>query len=554
MPFRANALITSHDWHYRLMKRIRSLLYHKPVRKDNAMLTLTSPTEKEVEFAETIPHSPKPRRDFPRILVIDDDRTVLHLMRRIFRDAADVELVTASSAREGLALAEEHRPDVVLLDVKLPEGSGLRLFQELHQLDPKLIVIFITASGECDTAIEATKLGAYDYLIKPLDVTNVEMLVRKALEIRRLMNVPVVLPKTEMPAHRHDLLVGRSPKMQDVYKAIGRVASQDVTVLIRGESGTGKELVARAIYQHSERVKGPFLAVNCAALTETLLESELFGHEKGAFTGADQRRIGKFEQCSGGTIFLDEVGDMSLVLQSKVLRLLQDQQFERVGGNQTIQTDVRIIAATNRNLEKMVADGTFRSDLYYRLNGYMIHLPAVRERGEDLLLLIQYFLSNYSREMGQDAPSFSAEALVLMQQYPWPGNVRELQAVIRQTLLHTTGAVILPDFLPESIQSGSQVQKSETMPESNSPPDLQTFVQSRLESGTSNLYAESVEWLERFLLPRVLDFTDGNQSHAAKLLGISRGNLRAKIRSLHIPVIRIIDLNHHEPAPVAKQA
>lgn len=516
------------------------------------MLTLAPPPEsvtlREPEHDQEMEATTRKKADAPCILAIDDDRTVLHLLKRIFRDSEDVTILTAHNTAAGLQLMREHHPDVVLLDIMLPEESGLQLFQQLRALDPQVIVIFITANGACDTAIEATKLGAYDYLVKPLDVGTVEALVRKALEIRRLMQVPVVLPKTETPPHRHDLLVGRCAKMQEVYKAVGRVASQDVTVLIRGESGTGKELVARAIYQHSNRAKGPFLAVNCAALTETLLESELFGHEKGAFTGADQRRIGKFEQCSGGTIFLDEVGDMSLVLQSKVLRLLQDQQFERVGGNQTIQTDVRIIAATNRNLEKMVADGTFRSDLYYRLNGYMIHLPALRERGEDLPVLIQYFLTNYCREMELEPPTFSSEALALLQQYPWPGNVRELQAVMRQTLLHTTGSVILPDFLPESVRCGTPPGGAQSL-NAKSPLDLHAFIQARLEADSTNLYAESVEWLEQILLPQVLEFTEGNQSHAAKTLGISRGSLRGKIRAQHIPVIRVIDLNHrHEVA------
>ena len=249
--------------------------------------------------------------------------------------------------------------DVVLLDVMLPDVSGLEAYQEIQKIDPKLPVVFITVGGTSDTAIEAMKLGAYDYLLKPLDLQRVRELVGQALEMRRLMHVPVNMQNQGDVPINGESLVGRTPEMQDVYKAIGRVASQNVTVLIRGESGTGKELVARAIYHHSTRAKGPFLAVNCAALTETLLESELFGHEKGSFTGATSQRVGKFEQCSGGTLFLDEVGDMSPLMQSKVLRVLQDQQFERVGGTQTIKTDVRIITATNRDLEEMVAKGKF---------------------------------------------------------------------------------------------------------------------------------------------------------------------------------------------------
>src|SRR5215475_13371304 len=313
-----------------------------------------------------------------RILVIDDDRSVRHLIAKAFEDT-DVQVVPAATAEEGLHLLGEAQSDVVLLDILLPESSGLELFERIRTVDPKLPVIFITSLSSSDTAIKAMTLGAFDYLLKPLDLARIRDLVRQAIEIRRLMSIPVEMPgakngRANGAANRSDTLVGNSPQMQEVYKAIGRVAPQDVTVLIRGESGTGKELVARALYQHSPRVKGQFLAVNCAAIPDALLESELFGHEKGSFTGADQRRIGKFEQCSGGTLFLDEIGDMSPLVQSKVLRVLQSQEFERVGGNHTITTDVRVIAATNRDLEKMVEDGEFRSDLYYRLSGFTIQL------------------------------------------------------------------------------------------------------------------------------------------------------------------------------------
>ncbi len=291
-------------------------------------------------------------------------------------------LLRRQRPRKDSDLQREAQPDAALLDILLPKTSGLELFEELRAADAKLPIVFITSLASSETAIKAMTLGAFDYLLKPLDVARIRDLVGQALEIRRLMSIPVELPGTDSQADdatspvRGDTLVGSSPQMQEVYKAIGRVAPQDVTVLIRGESGTGKELVARAVYQHSPRHKSQFLAVNCAAIPDALLESELFGHEKGAFTGADQRRIGKFEQCSGGTLFLDEIGDMSPLVQSKVLRVLQSQQFERVGGNQTITTDVRVIAATNRLLEKMVEEGEFRSDLYYRLSGFTIPARA----------------------------------------------------------------------------------------------------------------------------------------------------------------------------------
>src|SRR5687768_1539613 len=284
----------------------------------------------------------------PTLLVIDDEPSILHFFRRAF-PGPDVTLQTASTAAEGVEAVSRERPDVVVLDINLPDASGLETFRRIHRIDPKVPVIFITGHGTMATAIEAMRLGAYEYLLKPLELDQLSDLVERAFEISRLMRVPAVIPEGGEAQEDSDAVLGRCPAMQEVYKAIGRVAPQDVTVLILGESGTGKELVARAIYHYSNRAKGPFLAINCAAIPEALLESELFGHEKGAFTGADRKRIGKFEQASGGTLFLDEIGDMSPVTQTKILRVLQGQEFERVGGNQTVRTDVRLIAATNRN-------------------------------------------------------------------------------------------------------------------------------------------------------------------------------------------------------------
>jgi two-component system nitrogen regulation response regulator GlnG len=480
------------------------------------------------------------------VLVIDDDRTVRHLIRQAL-NGADVEILAADGAEEGLASVRRHRPDVVLLDVALPAASGLDLFRRIQDVDPRLPVIFVTADGSGDTAIEAMKMGAYDFLLKPLDPAEVRQLVGQAREIRRLMNAPVSARDTTAGV-QGDLLIGRSPQMQEVYKAIGRVASQDVTVLFRGESGTGKELVARAIYQHSNRSHGPLLAVNCAAITESLLESELFGHEKGAFTGADQRRIGKFEQCSGGTIFLDEVGDMSPLLQSKVLRVLQEQRFERVGGNQTIQTDVRIIAATNRNLEQMVADGTFRSDLYYRLNGFTIRLPPLRQRTSDIPLLVDYFLARFNRQLGKEIQTVSRAALDLLTRYRWPGNVRELQSVLKQAMVHASGPVIIPEFLPEIVrlpQAAAEKSQDDDLP----PEDLEAFIVDRLEAGSTHLYAETLELMEKYLLTRVLRVTEGNQSKAAMILGITRGSLRNKIHSLGISIGQMVTIEAAPPTP-----
>ncbi|MEO8494943.1 MAG: sigma-54 dependent transcriptional regulator [Planctomycetota bacterium] len=482
------------------------------------------------------------RRDLiPTVLVIDDDRTVLRLVTKALSES-DVKVLTASTAEEGLAAVREHRPDTVLLDIQLPDASGLELVTQIHSLDAKLPVVFITVSDKSDTAIEAMRLGAYDFLLKPLDFEQVQDIVGRTLSTRRMMEIPVTLAngETSEPSDAEDPMLGRSPRMLEVYKEIGRVASQDVTVLIVGESGTGKELVARAIYQHSQRKERPFLAVNCAALSETLLESELFGHEKGAFTGADRRRIGKFEQSTGGTIFLDEIGDMSPLVQSKVLRLLQEQRFERVGGTDTIETDVRIISATNRDLECMIEDGEFRLDLFHRLNGYRIDLPALRDRGDDIGLLIQHFLHQLSRQFGKNVAAVSAEASRQLLNYNWPGNIRELQTVLRKAVLKATGPVLVPEFLPESLVISKNAKDDQTDAVGLPPAGLEMFVDQQLASGSLNLHAETIEMTERYLVTRVLRETDGNQSKAAEILGISRGSLRNKLRTLGISIEQVV--------------
>src|SRR5947208_3600096 len=312
----------------------------------------------------------------PTLLVIDDEQSVRYSFRRVL-EGEGTQVLTAATAAEGLRQLAEHKPDVVVLDLQLPDRSGLEVFQEIRAKDPRCPVVFVTAHGTTETAIEAMKGGAFDYLVKPVALEGLSQVLGRAYEAARMMQVPAVLPTEE----EADRIIGRSPVMQEMCKMIGRIAPQDVNVLILGESGTGKELVARALYQHSKRAEKPFLVINCAAIPETLLESELFGHEKGAFTGADRRRVGKFEQCSGGTLFLDEVGDLAPLTQAKLLRVLQDQTFERLGGNEIVKTDVRMLAATNADLEKRVADGRFRGDLFFRLNVFPIQLPPLRERG-----------------------------------------------------------------------------------------------------------------------------------------------------------------------------
>jgi two-component system nitrogen regulation response regulator GlnG len=474
----------------------------------------------------------------PTLLVVDDEPSILAAFRRAFR-VESLSVLTAETASEGLNLARQRHPDVIILDVHLPDMTGLEALRTLRSVDARSPVIFITGKSTTDTAIEAMKLGAYEYLLKPLELAQLRQVVDRALAISRLMHVPAVVADAEQVDDRADAIVGRCPAMQEVYKLIGRVAEQDVTVLISGESGTGKELVARAIYQHSRRAKGPFLAINCAAIPEQLLESELFGHEKGSFTGADRRRIGKFEQCSGGTLFLDEVADMTPLTQSKILRLLQDQQFERVGGNESIHTDVRVLAATNQDLGAMVEAGRYRQDLYYRLSVVTIPLPPLRERGEDLNLLVQHYLRRFNREMHKDVTSVAPEALQLMRQYAWPGNIRELQSVLKQALLVATGTILLPDFLPAGLRRGP-AEAPTPVAEANGFAGLGQFIEDRLRQGGENLYEESLRRLERLLLTRVLQQTGGNQLQAARILGITRGSLRTKIRDLGISIARTI--------------
>ncbi len=469
----------------------------------------------------------------PKVLVVDDDRAVLHMVQKCLAD--DVEVLLAKSAEEALAITRSEQPDVVLMDITLPGQSGRDIFQQIQDLDRRLPIIYITNDDSSETTIETMQLGAYDFVVKPLDLPQLRNLVLKALEMRRLMSVPVAIPISESSPSDADLFVGRGPRMLDVFKAIGRVAGQNVTVLVRGESGTGKELAARALYHHSTRRDQPFMAVNCAALPDTLLESELFGHEKGSFTGAERRRIGKFEQCSGGTLFLDEVGDMSPLVQGKVLRLLQEQRFERVGGNETIQTDVRLITATNRDLEMMVEAGEFRADLLYRLNGVTIFLPPLRMRPEDIPLLLQYYLSRASRELNKtQIEGISPEALEILAKYEWPGNVRELQSVIRQTVLQTTGPVIVPDFLPAEVREAATSSEKQAGVKGLPASDLRAFIESQLHENTTDLYAKTVEMMERFLFTRVLQATDGNQSRASEILGITRGKVRDRIASFNI--------------------
>jgi two-component system nitrogen regulation response regulator GlnG len=470
----------------------------------------------------------------PGLLLIDDDPGLILAQLTHALGPLGVRIAVAQSGEEGLRHLAAHPPEVILLDVHLPDLSGLEVYQRIRRSDARIPVVFVTAETAADTAIEATKQGAYDYLVKPLDLAQLRRVVSQALELARLMREPAVVAETLPDDDRGDAIIGSCPAMREVYKAIGRVAPQTVAVLIAGASGTGKELVARAIYQHGPRAQMPFHAINCAAIPEPLLESELFGHEKGAFTGADRRRIGKFEQCSGGTLFLDEVGDMPLGMQGKILRVLQEQKFERVGGNETIQTDVRIISATHRDLKAWTAEGRFRPDLYYRLSVFTIALPPLCERGDDLAMLVQHYVRRFNRELGREIREVAPEVLARLRAYSWPGNIRELQSVLKQAFLQATGSVLIPAFLPESL--GDAGPPAAPAPAGAPGFLFEPFIRQHLQDGTAELYAEVHRQLDRILLPLVLAFSSGNQRLAARCLGIARQTFRVKLREAGLKI------------------
>ena len=466
------------------------------------------------------------------LLVIDDEASICKAFERAFSSDL-VSVISAKDGAQGERIFRDSKPDVVVIDLSLPDTNGLELFKRLREVDPRIPFIFITGHGTVQSAIEATKLGAYDYLFKPLELDEIRLLLEKAFNLSRMIRVqPVLAQSTAEEQVVGEAIVGRCNAMKEVYKSIGRVASQNLTVLLLGESGTGKELVAQAIYHHSDRSTGPFQAINCAAIPDALLESEIFGHEKGAFTDAHRQRIGKLEQADGGTLFLDEVGDMSPMTQAKLLRVLQDQTFERVGGNTAIQVNVRIIAATNHDLRQLVSEGLFRSDLYFRLSVVTIHLPPLRDREDDLRVLAEYFLRRYSNEFGKDIRSIAPETLERLRSYRWPGNVRELESVMKQSLLTARGNVLLPDFLPplgDQSESRLSAEHSEYLSEQ--------FVAERLAAVTDNLYDEAISRAERQLFRQVLAHTSGNQFKAAMLLGISRVTLRSKLKQLGIEAV-----------------
>jgi nitrogen regulation protein NR(I) len=458
----------------------------------------------------------------PKILLIEDDDRLAANLRQVLEDEG-FKVTHAARGDDGLQRAGHTVFEVVLTDLRLPGLGGLELVRQLHATQPRLPVLLMTAHGTVETAIEATKLGAYDYLQKPFEMVELLGLLQKAVEAGRLMREPVEL--NDAPAARA-ALVGTSRAMQQVCKEVGRVAAKPVTVLIRGETGTGKELIARAIYQHSHRAHERFIAINCGAIPENLLESELFGHERGAFTGADQRRIGRFEQANKGTLFLDEIGDLPPPTQVKLLRVLQQQSFQRVGGSETISVDVRIIAATHRDLEGAIRDGNFREDLFHRLNVVTIPLPPLRERREDVPLLVHHFLRKYAVDFGVEAPAITSDALAALHSETWPGNIRELENVTRRLLLDARGLAIQGETVCRVLAA----RRMDTAQFPSSLSSLATALLSRAERGEiADAHGALLSEAEREIITQAILLAGGNQAKAARWLGLSRLTLREKL-------------------------
>lgn len=464
-----------------------------------------------------------------KILVIDDEQDVLYSFRRII-SSEGVEIIGAKDPEQGLQLLAQEKPSIILLDLRIGRASGLDVLRKIRGLDLKLPVIMMTAYGGTSTIIEAMKLGAFDYLQKPFDIPHLKQVIASALKAARDMQ-QVVSYEPLLGSEDYDLgIIGKSPQMQKVFKLIGQVAASNAVALITGESGTGKELVARAIYHHSERSEKPFLAINCAALPENLLESELFGYEKGAFTGATSMKIGKFEQCNGGTIFLDEIGDMSLPTQAKILRVLQAGTFERVGGQHTIKVDVRFVAATNKPLEEAVAQKEFREDLFYRLNVVRIEMPALRERKSDIPLLVNYFLKKIGEQGGGKPKRMSPEGLELLQKHNWPGNVRELENTLQRAVVVSRGEVITETAF--AFGSATPIEAPKTT--GTSEDALTVFARELITRAKNDPSIKLIPAAEKELIIHALQEMNGNQVQAAKLLGITRATLRSRIAKFKI--------------------
>ncbi len=461
------------------------------------------------------------------ILIVDDEARIRDAFSDLLMGRGHT-VITARSAENALAMLETEHPDVVVMDVFMSGMDGIEALQQMKKAQPRVPVIIMTGRGTTELAIDAAKLGAFDYQLKPFDPKRMLLSIDRALECVRLMREQQEV-RLDAPQPSYSRIVGQSLAMQEVYKAIGRVAATDATVLIRGESGTGKEIVAQAIHRSSLSAARPLVVVNCVAIPETLLESELFGYERGAFTGAHARRIGKFEQANDGTIFLDEIGDTPLGIQAKILRVLQEKTIERIGGSDRIHVNVRLLAATNKDLEKGMEEGSFREDLFHRLNVVMIRIPALRERRDDIPDLTEYFLDRFSQELSVYKPILTEPAMQVLRSYEWPGNVRELEHCIHRAIIFCEGYPI----------QASDVRKAlEELPTRAAPrrggtghPLLRELAHEHLlQNGGAGAFSGFLDEAERSLLAEAMRESDGNQSAAAQLLGLPRPTLHAKLR------------------------
>lgn len=465
-----------------------------------------------------------------KVLIVDDEESIRWVLKKSL-EKENIETVAAGSSVEALERIKEGDISLIMMDIRMPGMNGLDALEKIQSGQFRLPVIIMTAEATMQNAIGAMRRGAYEYITKPFDLDVVNVLIRKALDTQRL-SLEVEVLRAEVKNKYDGGLIGNTPAMREIYKTIGRVAESDATILIHGESGTGKELVARAIHFHSTRAGRPFVAVNSAAIPSELLESELFGHEKGAFTGAVARKIGKFEAAAGGSLFLDEIGDMSMPLQGKLLRVLQEREFERVGGIDPIKTDIRVIAATHQNLEKAVQDKRFRQDLFYRLNVIQINIPALRKRKDDIFPLTDFFMQKY--QSSARSKVLTPETLNILCTYDWPGNVRQLENAVQRAITLSQGDKIFPDSLPPQIfkpGNGVSLPFDDFLEEK-----LADFVERQGGLETGNTYSMVMQFAEKLLLSLVLKKTLDNQVHASKLLGISRNTLRKKILQLKIPL------------------
>lgn len=469
----------------------------------------------------------------PTVLLLTTDGSLRRTVSRAC-EKADAELLIASSLDEARALVDPASIALVFCDHPF--------FDDVHATWTNASILLFAEPRDSDQAIEAIKKGAFDFLVRPIRTETVVPLIRNALRIRHDVDIPAVF-EAEARDDGIDRFVGQSPAMKEVFKLIGLIAPRDINVLITGESGTGKELVARALLQHSPRKENPYVAVNCAAIPETLLESELFGHEKGAFTGADHRRIGKFEQCDTGTLFLDEIGDIPPATQAKLLRVLQEGTFQRLGGNESIHSDVRIIAATHQPLEALIGARRFRQDLYYRLKVASIHLPALREREVDVVLLAHYFVERYNADFGTQVRSFSPETLPLLLRYPWPGNVRELENAIKSALVVARGGVFLPEFLPDELRFAATHASVPNVDDATMAPvdasqDVRQVIRRLMSdpAAAGDVRRRTLDLVDGELIRAALSHTHGRVAPAARLLGMSRTTLRKRMDELGVEV------------------